>query len=159
MCSMRVSEHLRACIDLEFRAAEMYNALRRLFPEAEELFRELAHSEDNHANTLIVATGFKRLLRTDEEFPTSRLPHVEKVKGMLDAISAKIDAGQMPSLRDTLSMLLELESAQAEGYFGQMMSESDSELVRRLRQVYEDERTHYERLLDFMRDMLGEEAP
>jgi rubrerythrin len=155
---MQVSEHLRACIDLEFRAAEIYNALRPLFPEAETLFRDLAHSEDNHANTLIVATGFKRLLHTDEEFPVSRLPQVEKVKGMLDAISAKIDARQMPSLKDTLSMLLELESAQAEGYFGQMMGESDSELVKRLRQVYKDEQTHYERLCDFMRDNPGTEA-
>jgi hypothetical protein len=55
-------------------------------------------------------------------------------------------------------MLLELESAQAEGYFSEMMSESDSELVKRLREVYEDERTHYERLSDFMRDHPGMEA-
>jgi rubrerythrin len=155
---MRVSEHLRACIDLEFRAAEMYNALRPLFPEAEELFRDLAHSEENHGNTLIVATGSERLLRTDEKFPVSKLPQVQKVKGMLDAISAKIDAGQMLSLEDTLSMLLELESAQAEGYFSEMMSESDSELIKRLRQVYEDEISHYEKLRDFMRENAGTEA-
>jgi rubrerythrin len=155
---MKRSEYLRACIDLEFRAAEIYSALHLLYPEARELFRDLAHSEENHGNTLIVATGSERLLRTDEKFPVSRLPQVEKVKGMLDAISAKIDAGEMPSLTDTLSMLLELESAQAEGYFSEMMSESDSELVRRLREVYEDERTHYERLSDFMRDMPSVEA-
>jgi rubrerythrin len=155
---MKHSEHLRACIDLEFRAAEMYSALRPLFPEAEELFRDLAHSEENHANTLIVATGSERLLRTDEKFPVSKLPQVQKVKGMLDAISAKIDAGQMLSLEDTLSMLLELESAQAEGYFSEMMSESDSELIKRLRQVYEDEISHYEKLRDFMRENAGTEA-
>jgi rubrerythrin len=155
---MRLSEHLRACIDLELRAAEVYNSLHLLFPEARELFRELSLSEDDHANTLIVATGFERLLDTEKDFPVSKLPEVEKVRGMLDDISAKIDAGQLSSVEDTLSMLLELESAQAEGYFSKMMSESDSEIIKRLRQVYEDEKAHYEKLRDFLRDTPGTEA-
>jgi hypothetical protein len=148
---MGCTDHLKACIDIELKTAEVYSVMERLFPEARELFRELSLSEEEHANVMMVACGLEGITRLSDTTHIATTEQILETYRILGMMMEKADKRSFTSLSEALSLSLLLESSAAEGYMDQVMREkADAEIVTYLKTFYEAERSHFRRIEQFM---------
>lgn len=144
-------EELEACIELEKKCAGLYRTLSRLFPEAEELFSELAAEEENHAVILKVAKPYviENRLKQEMVVPLS-MPHIRDSLKTADKIMHEIESGTI-TFKKALDMSLLLEKSLGESYLHDKMTrEEDSEIISRLKKMHFDEDSHINRIHDFL---------
>jgi rubrerythrin len=148
---MDLASHLKECIDIEIKTADVYSQLAALFPQARDLFRDLARSEEEHGNLLSMACDLEALCRLPERFQVVSSGSLSTAKSLLAALSSRLEGAGFSGLDEALALALELEDAQAEGYFMEFMErEEELELVRYLKRFYRDEKSHAERIREFM---------
>lgn len=146
-----LSEKVRVCIAIESTTAEIYHQLAGKFTEARILWRDLALSEENHANLLIVGAGY---LRTGE-LPESVVPNsqdlIDETFRLVRNAKEEITKDHA-SVEDIFSLALKIEKSTAESYFQQlMMSEADSPVIAKMQKLRMDELTHIEKIENFMK--------
>jgi hypothetical protein len=145
-----LSEKVKVCIAIEAMTAELYHLLSARFPEAKVFWRELALSEENHANILVVGAGY---LRT-RELPEYIVPDSQElIDGTFRLVRETRDIIQNDqlSLNNALAMALQIENSTAEKYFQEVMfGAANSPVIAKLQKIRKDELTHIEKIKDFM---------
>ena len=146
-----LSEKVKVCIAIEATTAETYHLLSSRFPEASAFWRDLALSEENHANILVVGAGYLR----NDELPEFIVPDSQELIDNTFRLvrNAKDRVRQEDlSLADVLNLGLEIENSTAESYFQEiMLGETDNPIISRLQQIRKDELTHVKKMEDFIK--------
>ena len=149
---MNLTDRLNRCLKLEILCAEIYHALGLLFPEAEDLFENLARSEERHADILMISLGFENI----HEIPNNIVPfssdNINESIRLAEHIKSRIENDKL-SLNKSLSLLLKMEKSLAEIYLHETMTkETESDVISYLQQFYKDEQSHSEVIKEFMSD-------
>jgi rubrerythrin len=149
---MEFSEKLQACLRVETLCEEIYYSLCGLFPEAGELFRQLAEEEERHADILTICTGFHDIGALPEVVVPDSAPHIQKSVEVAEGLKRTIQEETL-SLGAALEKALELEESVAEIYFNELMAgESDAEVVSHLQRYYKNEMSHTEKIRRFIQE-------
>lgn len=154
-CTMitTLSEKVKVCIAIEATTAEIYHLLSARLPEARGLWHDLAVSEENHANILVVGAGYLRNRQLPEEIVPGSQELIDETFRLVRAAKSEIADEEQLSLRDALALALKIEHSTAESYFQEIiMGDTDNPVIARLQQLRKDELTHVERINDFMKD-------
>lgn len=147
---MELIQRLQACLKLETLAEEIYLSLCKLFPGASELFRLLAEEEARHADILTISAGFHKIGELPDEIVPDSMPQIKRALNIAGNIKERIDEKPI-SLRGALELSLDLEMSLAENYFNEIMSKKmDSEVISYLKKFYKDERSHADRIKNYM---------
>jgi rubrerythrin len=148
---MELAEKLQACLRVETLCEEIYYSLCNLFPQARELFRQLAEEEERHADILTICGGFQDIGALPAVIVPESVPQIQKSVEIAEELKKMIE-GENISLRTALEKALELEESVAEIYFNELMTgESDVEVVSYLQRYYKNETAHTEMIRRFMR--------
>jgi hypothetical protein len=146
-----LSEKVKVCIAIEAMTAELYHLLSARFPEAKVFWHELALSEENHANILVVGAGY---LRT-RELPEYIVPDSQElIDGTFRLVreARNIIQNDQLSLNYALAMALQIENSTAEKYFQEVMfGATNSPVIAKLQKIRKDELTHIEKIKVFMK--------
>lgn len=146
-----LSEKIKVCIAVETTTAEIYHLLSSELPEARAFWRDLALSEENHANILVAGAKY---LATGE-LPEYIVPHsqnlIDETFRLVRDAKKQVNGDHL-SLKDALSLALKIETSAAESYFQEiMLSETDSPVIAKLQKIRTDELTHIEKIENFMK--------
>ncbi len=147
---MDFAQRLEACLKIETFCEEIYYALCKLFPEARELFRQLAEEEERHADILTISAEFYNIDAMSERIVPNSVAKIQESLDLADKMRREI-AVKTISLHEALEMALELEESVAEMYFNELMTDtSDEEIISHLQQYYKDEMKHTHRIRQYM---------
>jgi len=143
---MELSQKLTACLKVEMLCEEIYYSLCNLFPEAKELFRQLAEEEERHADILTISTGFHKIDALPDKIVPDSPGRILESLHLAEKMKRTLEEDEL-FLREVLQMALELEESVAELYFNELMNEgSDDDVISYLQKYYKDEMSHVERI-------------
>ena len=103
---------LDSCIKLETAIGEIYRELSILFPEAKELFEQLAADEANHAEILSIAKNLENKDELPQAFVTKLSSMVTEPLLYVEMLKHKLIKKQL-SLQDALELSLKIEQVGA----------------------------------------------
>ena len=145
---MESFETLETCRKIEEKCAVIYWECSRLFPEATDLFRDLAIEEENHAVILKLARTYVKY----EKLHVSpiALEHIREAEQAVEAMLEALKSGVL-ALKQALEMSLALEQSTGESYLRDMMTGNPgSEIIAKLQEMLADEGSHIERIQAFI---------
>jgi rubrerythrin len=143
---MELSQKLEACLKIEMLCEEIYYSMCNIFPEAKQLFRQLAEEEERHADILTISAGFHNMGVMPAIVVPDSVPKIKESLDLAEKIRREIEEKTI-SLREALHMALQLEESVAEVYFNELMADkSDEEIISHLQRYYKDEMRHTERI-------------
>ncbi len=146
-----LSEKVKVCIAIEAMTAELYHMLSSRFPEAKGFWRELALSEENHANILVVGAGYLRTRELPEYIVPDSQEQIDETFRLVRE-AKNIVQNDHQSLNDALKLALQIENSTAERYFQEvMLGQTNSPVIAKLQKIRKDELTHIEKIKDFMK--------
>jgi hypothetical protein len=146
-----MSESLRICISIEAMTAEIYHSLSGLFPQVRDFWYDLALSEENHTNILLVAAGLHRAGILTEYIVPPSLPRIHETFTLVSNSKKKVEADNF-SLKDAFEMALEIENSTGEIYFQEVITrQTDSKVILELRKLLIDEQLHNVKIMSFMK--------
>jgi rubrerythrin len=147
---MELSQKLEACLNVEMLCEEIYYSMCNSFPEAKQLFRQLAEEEGRHADILTISGGFHNLGVMSDIIVPNSAPKIKESLDLAKKMRREIEDKTI-SLREALQMALDLEESVAEVYFNELMTDkSDEEIISHLQQYYKDEMRHTERIKQYI---------
>jgi len=146
-----MSESLGVCIKIEAMTAEIYHAFNRLFPQVKDFWYDLALSEENHTNILLVAAGLHRARKLTEYIVSPSLSNIQETFTLVSDSRKRIGANNV-SIKDAFEIALQIENSTGEDYFQQVMrQETDSEVILGLQKLLVSEQLHSVKIQDFMK--------
>ncbi len=121
------------CVDLEYRAKQLYTAFASAFadrPEASRFFDTLASQEQTHADLLALCSDVARRGFWLAEYPN---PWERLVPG-LESYMQKIEESlhEIISLEDALRLVIQIESGEINRNFQTILASCDVAFVQRL---------------------------
>lgn len=145
-----LSEKVRVCIAVEATTAELYHLLSEQFPESGTFWHNLAMSEENHANILLVGAGYLRTGELPEYVVPDSQELIDQTFRLVRDAKVEITNNKLP-LKQALNLALKIEKSTAEIYFQELMlSSTDSPVITRLQKIRTDELAHIDKIKDFM---------
>ncbi|MEJ2695410.1 MAG: hypothetical protein P8013_02065 [Candidatus Sulfobium sp.] len=146
-----LAEKVKVCIAIEATTAEIYHLLSARFPGTKAFWRELALSEENHTNILVVGAGYLKTGELPECVVPASQELIDETFRLVRNAKSEIMEKQL-SLADALTLVLKIENSIAENYFQEVMrSETDSPVIEKLQKIRKDELTHVEKIEEFMK--------
>lgn len=146
-----LSERLRICIAIEMGMGEIYREFIRMFPQARDLWGELATAEEKHASILAIGSRYENIGKLPDFVVPDSLSHMKDTLGLIESMKATIRAGNV-SISEALEMSLKLENTLEESYFLDVMTgETESETVARLQRLLTDTEAHIKKINDYMK--------
>jgi len=147
-----IHKRIVACIAVENTIAEVYNYCSNRYDEARELFSDLSREEVNHATVLEVASGYNDAGKLPHDMVPASLPNIYATLDFIVGVRDKIK-GKDVSLRDALEMALSMETSKVESYLMETLTkDTDDKVIHNLRKLLIDERSHIERIQEFMKE-------
>jgi rubrerythrin len=145
-----LTERLQACLAMENLCADLYVYLSKLFTEAGDLFRRLAEDEERHADILTVSLGFHEI----GELPDTVVPEspedIRKSLHIAEEFKQCLKSGRV-ALAEALQVVLELERSMAESYLHEVMTaDTESDVIAYLKQFYQDEKSHFDMVHEYL---------
>lgn len=146
-----LSEKIKVCIAIEATTAEIYHSLSASLPKARGFWRDLALSEENHTNILVVGAGYLSKGELPDHIVPSSQELIDETFRLVRDVKKKIRNEQL-SLSDALDLALKIEKSAAESYLQEIvLGQTDDPIIERLQQIRRDELTHIEKIKDFMK--------
>lgn len=143
-----IRNEIQGCIELERKSAEIYRSLGALFPEAANLFHELADLEEAHAGILNSAR-VRGVQNPGKEVNPASLKIIREGLRIAQHFRELIESGNL-TLEKASAMSLFFQESIGETYFEVVMSsETDEEIITKLMKLFFDEERHIEKLEAF----------
>jgi bacterioferritin (cytochrome b1) len=153
-----LTERLQACLEMEKLCADLYTYLSKLFTEAGDLFRKLAEDEERHADILTVSLGFHDIGELPDRIVPESPEHIRKSLDSAEDFRRLVTGGRV-TLEEVLAAVLDLERSMAESYLHEVMTgETGDDVISYLKQFYQDEKSHCDRVKDYLLRMGGAPA-
>lgn len=147
---MTLAAKLEKCIALERKSAEIYRSLGSLFPEAAQFFEELAGKEERHAR-MLCASGPQKTLSSGERTSQRSLPSIQEGLRIAEHFKRLIETRNI-TLREASVMAEYFQESLGESYFDTVMSsETDSEIISKLVDIFFEEERHGKMIESFMK--------
>ena len=148
-----LEQFIDEAIQLELNAAEIYSIFSEAIPEDANFWATLAWEEKNHA--AVLKTG-KDVLMPMEQFPGEILPNVIQTlvdtNNWLNSLKEKF-AETKPDRETAFAIAIKIESSAGEQHFQRVMdSPSDSNIIKILQDLCEDDIHHLSRIREYMKD-------
>ena len=142
-----------ACIAVENNIAEIYNYCSNRFDEARELFTDLSREEVNHVTILEVAGGYEAAGKLALDVVPVSLPNIYATLDFIVGVHDKVREKGI-SLADALDMALAMENSKVESYLLETLTkDTGDKVIQNLRKLLMDERSHIEKIEEFMKQM------
>ena len=146
-----LEQFIDEAIQLELNAAEIYYIFAAAIPEDANFWATLAWEEKNHASVL--KTG-KEVLIPMDKFPLEILPNVIQTivdtNLWLNSLKEKF-AEIKPDRETAFAIAIKIESSAGEQHFQRVMENpSDSNMVKILQELCEDDINHLSRIREYM---------
>jgi CheY-like chemotaxis protein len=147
-----LEQFIEEAIQLELNAAEIYSIFSKAIPEDANFWATLAWEEKNHA--AVLKTG-KDVLMPIDQFPGEILPNV--IQTLVDTNlwlnSLKEKFSELKPDRETaFAIAIKIESSAGEQHFQRVMdSPSDSNMIKTLQDLCEDDIHHLSRIREYMK--------
>jgi rubrerythrin len=146
-----MSKSLGVCIAVEAMTAEIYHAFSRLFPQVKDFWYDLALSEENHTNILLLAAGLHRAGTQTEDIAPRSLYQVQETFTLVSDSKKRVGTNNL-SIKEAFEMALQIENSTGEIYFQQVITQqTDSEVILGLRELLVDEQLHNIKIQSFMK--------
>jgi len=147
-----LEQFIDEAIQLELNAAEIYSIFSETIPEDANFWAILAWEEKNHASVL--KTGEEVLIPMDK-FPMEILPNVIQTivdtNLWLNSLKEKF-AEIKPDRETAFAIAIKIESSAGEQHFQRVMENpSDSNMVKILQELCEDDLNHLSRVREYMK--------
>lgn len=148
-----LEQFIDEAIQLELNAAEIYSIFSEAIPEDANFWATLAWEEKNHA--AVLKTG-KDVLMPIDQFPGEILPNVIQTlvdtNNGLNSLKEKF-AETKPDRETAFAIAIKIESSAGEQHFQRVMdSPSDSNIIKILQDLCEDDIHHLSRIREYMKD-------
>jgi CheY-like chemotaxis protein len=146
-----LEQFIDEAIQLELNAAEIYSIFSETIPEDANFWAILAWEEKNHAS--VMKTG-KEVLIPMDKFPMEILPNVIQTivdtNRWLNSLKEKF-AEIKPDRETAFAIAIKIESSAGEQHFQRVMENpSDSNMVKILQELCEDDINHLSRIREYM---------
>lgn len=146
-----LAEKVKVCIAIEATTAEIYHQLSVKFRDAKAFWLDLALSEENHANILVVGAGYLRTGELPEYIAPDSLDVIDETFRLVRNAKNEIRNDHF-SLSDALTLALKIENSTAESYFQEiLLTRTDHPVISRLQKIRTDELNHIAKIKDFMK--------
>ncbi len=147
-----LEQFIDEAIQLELNAAEIYSIFSKAIPEDANFWATLAWEEKNHA--AVLKTG-KDVLMPIDQFPGEILPNVIQTlvdtNLWLNSLKEKF-AETKPDRETAFAIAIKIESSAGEQHFQRVMdSPSDSNIIKILQDLCEDDIHHLSRIREYMK--------
>jgi CheY-like chemotaxis protein len=147
-----LEQFIDEAIQLELNAAEIYSIFSEAIPEDANFWATLAWDEKNHA--AVLKTG-KDVLMPIEQFPGEILPNVVQAlvdtNNWLNSLKEKFSELK-PDREAAFSIAIKIESSAGEQHFQRVMeAPSDSNIIKILQELCEDDIHHLSRIREYMK--------
>ncbi len=147
-----LEQFIDEAIQLELNAAEIYSIFSEAIPEDANFWATLAWEEKNHA--AVLKTG-KDVLMPIDQFPGEILPNVIQTlvdtNLWLNSLKEKF-AETKPDRETAFAIAIKIESSAGEQHFQRVMdSPSDSNIIKILQDLCEDDIHHLSRIREYMK--------
>ena len=147
-----LEQFIDEAIQLELNAAEIYSIFSEAIPEDANFWATLAWEEKNHA--AVLKTG-KDVLMPIDQFPGEILPNVIQTlvdtNNWLNSLKEKF-AETKPDRETAFAIAIKIESSAGEQHFQRVMdSPSDSNIIKILQDLCEDDIHHLSRIREYMK--------
>ncbi len=147
-----LEQFIDEAIQLELNAAEIYSIFSKAIPEDANFWATLAWEEKNHASVL--RTG-KEILVPMDQFPGEILPNVVQAlvdtNNWLNSLKEKFSELK-PDREAAFAIAIKIESSIGEQHFQRVMdSPSDSNIIKILQVLCEDDIHHLRRIREYMK--------
>jgi rubrerythrin len=136
---------------LEMLCVEIYESLAGLFPESRELWDSLRKDEEKHAEVMIRSYALEMGGALPETIVYPSLASIKEAVMGAREMKEKLEKGEVGSLDEALGMSLSLEESGVDGYLADVLSkETDSSILAHFRDIIADEKSHVQRIEEFM---------
>jgi len=147
-----LEQFIDEAIQLELNAAEIYSIFSEAIPEDANFWATLAWEEKNHA--AVLKTG-KDVLMPMEQFPGEILPNVIQTlvdtNNWLNSLKEKFSELK-PDRETAFAVAIKIESSAGEQHFQRVMeAPSDSNIIKILQELCEDDIHHLIRIREYMK--------
>jgi CheY-like chemotaxis protein len=147
-----LEQFIDEAIQLELNAAEIYYIFAAAIPEDANFWATLAWEEKNHASVL--KTG-KEILIPMDKFPLEILPNVIQTivdtNRWLNSLKEEF-AENKPDRETAFAIAIKIEGSAGEQHFQRVMENpSDSNVVKILQELCEDDLHHLSRVREYMK--------
>jgi|GEM_PF-3490894 len=147
---MNIQAILKKCSALESDIAEIYRKFGGLYPEARDLWDDIASEEDGHAATLMFASKFAEKGQLPNIVPPKLITYLEGTVDMVDAVNRMIRDDAL-TLDAALGMALNLEQTVHENYLHEILRlEVGSDVLKRLKLIATETESHAARIKQMM---------
>lgn len=146
-------ERLKICVAIEAAIAQIYRDFAKMFPQARDLWGELAQEEENHASILAIGSRYADLGKLPDFIVPKSLTHMRDTLGFVSSVEAAAKANNI-SISEALEMSLKIERSLEESYLLDVMTrETHSEIVARLQKLLSDTKSHILKIQNYMKSM------
>jgi rubrerythrin len=146
-----LSDRLRICIAIEASIGEIYKEFAKMFPEARDLWGQLALEEENHASILAIESRYANRGKLPDFVVPESLSHMKETLGLVSSVKAAVQSKNV-SINEALEMSLKLEQTLEEGHLPDVMTrETQSEIIARLQRLLTDTKSHITLIRDYMK--------
>ncbi len=141
--SVKVPELVGQCIDLEFRAMQIYESLTRRFAQQEPVkrfFEMLARQELSHAQLLELCRAAAGRGRWDGQHFEPWRDTIPQLKRQMEKAASTLDS--LDGVRDALRLVIQIESSEVNRVFRGVVAATDSDFVRKLQTFQQSTSSH-----------------
>jgi hypothetical protein len=131
--SVKVPESVGQCIDLEFKARQIYESLARRFAQQEPVkrfFEMLAQQEQDHAELLELCWTAAGPGRWDSQYFEPWREAIPQLKRQMEKAASSLDS--LDGVRVALRLVIQIESSEVNQVFRGVVAATDSDFVRKL---------------------------